>query len=129
MTDVVTRVAAVTLHVRDVQKARTFYKDVLGLTEVIFDEKAQRAGYRLPDSPILLSMHVMHPGENGREPGTVTGLMFWVEDPIAACVEIKRRGGTIIDEPKTVEMPGAKFERGVFADPDGNEFLILNRPG
>ncbi|HUH99692.1 MAG TPA: hypothetical protein VLY65_01490 [Nitrososphaerales archaeon] len=36
-------------------------------------------------------------------------------------------GGTITLEATVVELPGAKFARAVFADRDGNEFLISNR--
>lgn len=127
MTEVITGLHAVTLHIRDIQKARAFYRDVLGLSELSFNEKASRAVFALPGSSTIMSMHIMAPGEEGREPGTVTGLVFSHPDPAAACEEIKRRGGTVTVEPNTVELPGAKFVRGVIADPDGNEFLISNR--
>lgn len=127
MTDVVTGLHAVTLHIRDINKARLFYRDVLGLKELSFDEKANRAVFAFPDTSTILTMHIMSPGEEGREPGTVTGVVFSSPDPIAACEEIKRRGGTITVEPRVIETPGAKFVRAVFADPDGNEFLISNR--
>ncbi|MCI4352687.1 MAG: hypothetical protein L3K14_04785 [Thermoplasmata archaeon] len=45
----------------------------------------------------------------------------------AAIVEIKRRGGTVANEPRAVEFPGVKFVLGVIADPDGNESVIPNR--
>ncbi len=127
MTEVITGLHAVTLHIRDIQKARAFYRDVLGLSELSFNEKASRAVFALPGSSTIMSMHIMAPGEEGREPGTVTGLVFSHPDPAAACEEIKRRGGTVTVEPNTVELPGAKFVRAVIADPDGNEFLISNR--
>ena len=116
-----------TLHIRDIQQARAFYKDVLGLQELSFNEKASRAVFALPGTSTILSMHIQAPGEGGREPGTVTGVVFSHPDPAAACEEIKRRGGTVTVEPTTVELPGAKFVRAVFADPDGNEFLLSNR--
>ena len=72
-------------------------------------------------------MHIMAPGEEGREPGTVTGVVFSHPDPAAACAEIKRRGGTITVEPQVIEIVGGTFMRFVFADQDGNEFLISNR--
>jgi len=127
MTEVITGLHAVTIHIRDIQKARTFYRDVLGLRELSFNEKASRAVFALPNSSTFLSMHIMAPGEGGREPGTVTGVVFSHPDPAAACEEFKRRGGTVTVEPNIVELPGAKFVRAVIADPDGNEFLISNR--
>ena len=127
MSEVIAGLHAVTVHIRDIQKARAFYRDVLGLKEVKFDEKANRAVFALPGTSTLLTMHIMAPGEGGREPGTVSGVVFSNRDPTAACAEIKRRGGAITVEPVVVELPGARFVRAVFADPDGNEFLISNR--
>ena len=118
---------AITVHIRDIHKARVFYRDVLGLEEMKFDERASRAVFALPGTSTILTMHIMAPGEEGREPGTVSGVVFSHADPAAACAEIKRRGGTVTAEPKVVELPGATFVRGVFADPDGNEFVISNR--
>lgn len=118
---------AVTIHIRDAEKARTFYRDVLGLKELLFDEKASRLVFALPNTSTLLTMHVQSPGEGGREPGTVSGVVFHHPDPEAACREIARRGGTITVEPRTVETALGSFVRAVIADPDGNEFLISNR--
>ena len=78
----------------------------------------------LPGTSTILSMHAQAQGEEGREPGTVSGVVFSHPDPAAACEEFKRRGGTVTVEPTVVELPGAKFVRAVIADPDGNEFLI-----
>lgn len=127
MTEAITGLHAVTIHIQDIGKARSFYRDVLGLKELSFDEKARRAVFALPGTSTILSMHVMAPGEGGREPGTVSGVVFSHPDPAVACAEIKRRGGAVTLEPTVVEMPGAKFVRAVIADPDGNEFLISNR--
>jgi catechol 2,3-dioxygenase-like lactoylglutathione lyase family enzyme len=127
MTDVITGLHAITIHIRDIQKARVFYREVLGLHELKFDEKASRAVFALPGTSTILSMHIQAPGEEGRDPGTVSGVVFSHPDPAAACDEIKRRGGVVTVEPKLIEMPGAKFVRAAIADPDGNEFLISNR--
>jgi catechol 2,3-dioxygenase-like lactoylglutathione lyase family enzyme len=127
MSEVITGLHAVTVHIRDVQRSRTFYKEVLGFKELSFDEKANRASFALPDSSVRLTMHIQGGDEGGREPGTVTGIMFFHPDPVAACAEIKRRGGTVANEPRLIERPGVKFTLGVFADPDGNEFMISDR--
>ncbi|MFZ0892583.1 MAG: VOC family protein [Thermoplasmata archaeon] len=127
MTEVVTGLHAVTIHIRDVHKARTFYRDVLGLKEVSFSEARNRAVFALPGTSTLLTMHVQSGDEGGREPGTVTGIILQHPDPMAACEEIRRRGGTIANEPRVIEFPGTKFVLGVIADPDGNEFVISNR--
>ncbi len=127
MTAIVEGLHSVTLHIRDPAKVRGFYGEVLGLKELMYDEKAQRIVYALPDSRTLLTMHVMRPGEDGREPGTVSGIVFRASDPAAACREIERRGGTIVVPPMTVESPVGSFLRAVIADPDGNEFILSNR--
>jgi catechol 2,3-dioxygenase-like lactoylglutathione lyase family enzyme len=127
MGDIVTGLHAVTIHIRDIQKARTFYRDVLGLREVAFNEKASRAVFALPGSSTLLSMHIQGPGEEGRDPGTVSGVIFLHPDPAAAIAEFRQRGGTVTVDPHVVEVPGAKFTRAAIADPDGNEFVISNR--
>jgi predicted enzyme related to lactoylglutathione lyase len=127
MTEPIAGLHAVTIHIRDIRKARTFYGDVLGLRELKFDEKLSRAVFALPGTQTILSMHIQAPGEEGRDPGTVSGVIFSHPDPAAACEEIKRRGGTVTVEPNTIEMPGVKFVRAVIADPDGNEFVISNR--
>lgn len=127
MTEPIAGLHAVTLHIRDIQAARKFYSQVLGLHEMSFNEKANRAVFALPGTSTILSMHIMAPGEEGREPGTVSGVVFSHPDPLAACQEIRQRGGTITLEPQVVEVAGVKFTRAAFADPDGNEFLISNR--
>ncbi len=127
MSEVITGLHAVTVHIRDIQKARTFYRNVLGFRELSFDEKASRAVFALPGTSTLLTMHIQAAGEEGRDPGTVSGVVFRHSDPGAACEEIKRRGGTVTVEAKVIELAGVKFVRAVIADPDGNEFVISNR--
>ena len=127
MHEVIGGLHSVTVHIRDIQAARTFYRDVLGLREVAFDEKASRAAFAIPGTATLLTMHIQAPGEQGRDPGTVSGIVFHHPDPVAACATIRQRGGTVTTEPSVVELPGRKFVRAAFADPDGNEFLLSNR--
>jgi len=127
MSDVIAGLHAVTLHIRDAQRARTFYRDVLGLKELMFDERGNRLVFALPGSSTLLTMHVQAPGEGGREPGTVSGVVFGHPDPAAACREFARRGGTVTAEPATIESTIGTFVRAVIADPDGNEFVISSR--
>ena len=127
MSDVIAGLHAVTIHVQDVEKARTFYRDVLGLREMLFDVKASRLVFALPGTSTLLTMHIQAPGEGGRDPGTVSGVVFHHNDPVAACREIVRRGGSVTGEPKVIEASIGSFVRAVIADPDGNEFVISNR--
>ncbi len=118
---------AVTVHIRDPDRARIFYRDVLGLRELMFDDRARRLVFALPNSSTLLTMHVQATGEEGREAGTVSGVVFGHPDPAAACREIVRRGGTVTVEPQQVESAVGTFVRAVIADPDGNEFVLSSR--
>jgi predicted enzyme related to lactoylglutathione lyase len=124
MVDPIEGMGAVTVHVSDIQVARKFYREVLGLNEAGFSEQSGRAVYTFPGTPTVLAMHVQRPGEGGRDPGTVSGIVFHHHDPRAAVEEIRRRGGSIVMEPVDVPGPGGTMVRAVIADPDGNEFLI-----
>lgn len=122
--DVIEGMEAVTVHIRDIQRARRFYSEVLGLKEVSFIPAASRAAYAIPGTASLLTMHVQGDGEGGREPGTVSGIVFSHPDPASALDEIRRRGGTIVDEVKTYPTPLGVVTLGAFADPDGNQFVL-----
>jgi catechol 2,3-dioxygenase-like lactoylglutathione lyase family enzyme len=124
MVDVIEGMEAVTVHIRDIERARTFYKEVLGLREVSFLPRASRAAFAIPGTSTLLTMHVLGETEGGREPGTVSGIVFSHRDPRSACAEIRRRGGTIVDEPETFPTALGTVTLGVFADPDGNQFVL-----
>ena len=124
MVDVIEGMEAVTVHVRDLPTSRKFYTEVLGLAEVDPRPDSPRAAFRIPGTTSLLTMHVMGEGEGGREPGTVSGILFSHHDPAAAFSEIRKRGGTVVREPYTFEAAVGTVTLGVFADPDGNEFVL-----
>ncbi len=56
----------VTVHIRDIQKARKFYVEVLGLTELQFDRKAGRSVFAIPGTTTTHRMQVYDPEEGGR---------------------------------------------------------------
>jgi predicted enzyme related to lactoylglutathione lyase len=124
MADVIEGLEAVTVHVRDIDAARRFYSEVLGLKELSFLPAASRAAFAIPGTGAQLTMHIQREGEGGREPGTVSGVIFSHHDPKAAFEEIRRRGGTVVDEPETRQMAMGMVTLGVFADPDGNQFVL-----
>lgn len=124
MTDLIEVIEAVTVHVRDIERARRFYRDVLGLREVSHIEQISRAAYAIRGSETLLTMHVQGDGEGGREPGTVSGVVFSHHDPVSAAAEIRKRGGAIVDEPHTFRNLLGEVTLFVFADPDGNQFVV-----
>ncbi len=124
MSDVIEGIEAVTVHIRDIQRARRFYSEVLGLKEVSYIPSVSRAAYEIPGTTTLLTMHVLGENEGGREPGTVSGIVFSHRDPKTACSEIRKRGGSIVDEPETFPTAMGTVTLGVFADPDGNQFVL-----
>ena len=119
---------AVTVHVRGILRARRFYGEVLGLKELQFDGAVGRAVFAIPGASATLRMHVYDPEEGGREPGTVSGVVFSHHDPASACAEIARRGGTVTDPPHKISPPGFTAVLAVIADPDGNEFVLRSPP-
>ncbi|HTT72812.1 MAG TPA: VOC family protein [Thermoplasmata archaeon] len=128
MTALIEGLEAVTVHVRDIRTARSFYGEVLGLPEVQFDGTVGRAVFSIPGTSVTLRMHVYDPDEGGREPGTVSGIVFSHRDPVAACAEIARRGGRVVDPPHRIHPPGFTATLAVIADPDGNEFVLRSPP-
>jgi predicted enzyme related to lactoylglutathione lyase len=124
MSRVVEGLQAVTVHVTDLARARTFYANVLGLDEDPQPPDSPRVVFRIPGSETRLSMHIQGRGEGGRRPGTVSGLLFQCRDPLAACAEVLRKGGKIVNEPWTMHRGARKVVRAVIADPDGNEMIL-----
>jgi predicted enzyme related to lactoylglutathione lyase len=108
------------VHIRNVKKARPFYKGALGLKELDYNEEQQYAMYKLPGGT-LLGIHKQGKGEPGREAGTVSGVYFKVADVRKAAASIAKKGGKVTDKP--VKKPWGDWNATI-ADPDGNEFCI-----
>ena len=124
MSHIIQGLQAVTVHVTDLAKARAFYLDILGMEEEGQPPHSPRVVFKIPGSETRLSMHVQGPDEHGREPGTVSGLLFQCSDPIAACAEVVRKGGRLVNEPWSMHRGATKVVRAVIADPDGNEMIL-----
>ena len=116
---------AITVHLTapNATKARDFYGRILGLKEIAWDEEQGRGEWQVPGGVTIVA-HVMQPHEPGRAPGTITGVMFATRDARASADEIRQRGGHIADEPWTA--PWGPIYATV-ADPDGNEWLLIQR--
>ncbi|MCI4370803.1 MAG: VOC family protein, partial [Thermoplasmata archaeon] len=63
MDEVITGLYAVTVHVQDIDRARTFYRDVLGFRELTFSAPASRVTFAFPGTSTILRVHVQGPGE------------------------------------------------------------------
>lgn len=115
---------SVSVHVKDLEKARRFYRDTLGLPEKRWNPEGDIAEYAMP-GPVSLTIHRMFDGHTGRPPGTVSGICFFTGDAERTVRELRKRGVAVTDEPE-------KFSWGTIAtiaDPEGNEFVVMSTSG
>ncbi|MFJ8051254.1 VOC family protein [Streptomyces luteogriseus] len=99
--------AATRLPARDLERARRFYSEKLGLDPV--DERPGGLLYRCGGAEFVLFR------STGASPGTFTQMALEVEDIEAAVAELKRRG-VVFEE---VDTPGFRT-RGGIAEIEGN---------
>ncbi|MEU0387968.1 VOC family protein [Streptomyces chartreusis] len=98
---------ATRLPARDLDRARRFYSEKLGLEPV--DERPGGLLYRCGGAEFVLFR------STGASPGTFTQMALEVRDIEAAVAELKRRG-VVFEE---VDVPGFRTEGGI-AEVDGN---------
>ncbi len=115
---ILNKVARVSIHVNDIEKAVHFYRDVLGLNMILYLKERNIARFQIGD--FTLGLHVKYPEEGGRDPGGATGIIFESEDINKTLEELRKKGVSITFEP---EDRGIMWMAG-FEDLDGNEFLI-----
>lgn len=113
---------AIWIHIKDLDRSRTFFRDGFGLKESHYDAAGAWASFTIPGGP-KLAMHKQERGEPGRRAGTVSGIYFRVADVKAAAARVKRHGGAVTDKPE--KLPNGRWIATV-ADPDGNEFVIIS---
>jgi catechol 2,3-dioxygenase-like lactoylglutathione lyase family enzyme len=101
------RSAATRLPARDLERARRFYSEKLGLEPV--DERPGGLLYRCGTSEFALFR------SDGVSPGTFTQMGWQVDDVEAVVAELRRRGV----EFETVDLPGFRTRDGI-AEIDGN---------
>lgn len=107
-TDVLAGVRVATrLPARDLDRARRFYSEKLGLEPV--DERPGGLLYRCGGAEFALFR------STGASPGTFTQMALEVDDVEAAVAELKRRG-VVFEE---VDVPGLRT-RGGIAEVEGN---------
>ncbi len=127
----ITRVGTVSLFVNDQEKAKDFYVNVLGF-EVRMDGPLNQdgSGSWLSVAPKGAETEVVlyKPDSNWEHYRQVIGksqaLTFEVDDLAATYADLKSKGVVFIIEP-TEESWG---KHAFFADPEGNQFLIVESP-
>ena len=101
------------LMVQDMDRARAFYRDVLGLREALQGP----VWSELAHGDAVVALHA-----GGREGYRGTGLSFQVVDIQAACDAAVAGGATLRRGPE--QRPGAPVKLAELADPEGNGFLL-----
>jgi lactoylglutathione lyase len=121
-------VGAITLFVEDLPRAKSFYQDVFGVPAVW--EDANSAVFQLENTIVnLLDTRAAHdliaPAAVARpDAGSRVQLTIWVDDADAVCVDLKRRGVTLLNGP----MDRAWGVRTAsFADPAGHIWEIAQQ--
>jgi catechol 2,3-dioxygenase-like lactoylglutathione lyase family enzyme len=118
-------VGAITLFVEDLQRSRSFYRDVFGLRVIYEDESSAVFDF---DNTIINLLSIPAAREL-IEPATVASpeagsrfqLTIWVDDADAACAELDARGVALLNGPINREW-GKRTAS--FADPAGNIWEI-----
>jgi catechol 2,3-dioxygenase-like lactoylglutathione lyase family enzyme len=125
VTTPITRIGQISVRVRDLGRAVTFYRDALGL-EFLFDA-GRLAFFRCGAVRIMLaepeSEEFDHPSST---------LYFRVDDIAVARTELAGRGVPFEDEPHVIaRMPEHELWMTFFRDPDDNLHALMSevRPG
>jgi predicted enzyme related to lactoylglutathione lyase len=110
------KLAFVAYAVSDMDRARRFYTDVIGLTP------GDSFGERFGEFDLGNATFAIDADPPGIVPGTCSGISFEVADVVGARARLAQRGVDITD---VMESPVCRF---AFAtDPDGNSFQIHQR--
>ncbi|MCV3205960.1 VOC family protein [Mesorhizobium sp. YC-39] len=119
--------ATANLAVKDLAKAKTFYQDILGLTEV-HNEGGELIVYKSGDT----SINVYHSEFAGTN--KATAVTWMVGDEIGNIVKALKSKGVAFEH---YEMPGLTMEGDIhvgygmkvawFKDPDGNILNLVDR--
>jgi len=104
--------------VSDLAAAARFYRDTLGLPQEIYGEESQWAEFNC--GQVTLSLH-----GGAKLPGEIAGgrIALAVEDIHAAYDELKKKGVSVVSEPRDYGVCWAVEVR----DPDGNTVILHRR--
>ena len=125
MSESLRSVGAITLFVEDLQRAKSFYRDVFDLPVVWEDESS--AVFKLDNTVINLldvsaAPELIQPGAvAGPEAGSRFMLSIWVDDADAVCAELEKRGVTLLNGP--IDREWGK-RTASFTDPGGHIWEI-----
>ena len=125
-----TGLGAITIFVRDLDRARTFYGEVFGMRQLFADDVS--TVFDLGNTMINLLHEGEAPGLIGPakvasvEDGARTQLTIFVDDADAVIATLVARGGTLLNGP--FDRPWG-VRTACFADPDGTVWEIAQQVG
>ena len=115
-----TRLAQVAITVADLDRAKAFYGEVLGLPH-LFDAPPGLSFFRCGETRLMLSR------PEGSEPGGSSILYYGVDDVEAAYEEMRSKG-VGFDEPprKIAEVDGKPIHLAICSDGEGNLLGLIS---
>ena len=119
----ITDIGLHTVIVKDLKKALKFYRDKLGLRVAFFNRKVNWLTFHAGRS--MLSLTVPWNKKSRKLIGTKTGISFYVDDCEATYQALKAKKVRFHFKPRREPWGGMLAN---FADPDGNQFFILQMP-
>lgn len=113
-------IGQIAIAVTDIEKARTFYRDTLGL-EHLFDAPPELAFFNCGGTRLMLTI------QNGADADHHTSAIYYrVTDITAATAKLKAKNVTFEQEPQLVaKMPDHDLWMGFLRDPDQNLIGIM----
>ena len=115
-------IAAVRVFTRDLDAARGFYRDILGLPEL--SSTPTWAVYQAGPVQLIAETDQPEAGEASAA-GRFTGFSFAVDDAARVCDELARRGVDVVGRPDAQPWGGTLAH---VADPDGNVLTLVQYP-
>lgn len=115
------RIGQVAVVVQDVERATTFYRDVLGLQH-LFSAPPGLSFFRCGEVRLMLTR------PEGTDPEKRSSVLYYeVEDLDAAYRALAGRGATVVSEPHVIHRTdSAVLSMAFFDDGDGNMFALMS---
>ena len=123
MTTPLRAVAAVRIFVADLDRARSFYREGIGLTEA--GSGPDYAVFSLGPTSIVLEVVPLHEPEHDELVGRLLGVSFDVADIAQAQRDLASRGVGFLGPPEKQEWGGIL---AFASDPDGNIITLVQLP-
>ena len=115
-----TRLAQVAITVRDVERAKAFYRDVLGLAQ-LFDAPPGLAFLQCGETRLMLSQ------PEGPETAANSILYYRVDDVDSAYEAMKAKGVAFEEAPRKIaELDGKPLHLAVCRDSEGNLLGLMS---